>query len=228
MAKSRLTAANIPSIGKRGQQRLANAKFAIAGLGGVGGIAFELLLRAGAGELRIADPDLLELSNTNRQLLGSRQNDSMKKQDAARLLANSINPMCGIISFGKITDANSAKFASGCAAVIDATDSLHSRMAVWRGCRASRVPYVFSSALRTKGMLSVFFGADFELEFGLSKKSTGDFIACDHALGPVANAIGCLAAQQAMNIALHKPAILFPSVLSLDAFSAIPLTIHNF
>ena len=227
MANCRLTHANLSALGKNGQARLSNSAFGIAGLGGVGGIAFELLLRAGVGEIRIADNGFFEESNANRQLLWSSKTDGKRKIQSALSRACSLNKNCKVIPFGKINSHNAEEFSRGCAAVIDATDSPDSRKAVFSGCSLSKTPYIFSSALGPRGMLSVISGAHLGQRHPFLKEgSTAK--RCDHALGPVANAIGCLAAQQAMNLALFKPAIKFPSILSLDAFSKTPAIIHRF
>ncbi|MFA6489664.1 MAG: ThiF family adenylyltransferase [Candidatus Micrarchaeia archaeon] len=224
--KSRLASANLSSIGPGGQRSLSRACVGIAGLGGVGGIAFELLLRAGIDRLKISDSGFFEESNANRQSLWSRENDGQKKTAAALAFASSIGSRCSISEFAEITRSNSSQFARGCAAVIDATDTPSSRMAVFSGCKKYGVPYIFASARGHCGMLSVFSGRDFPREFSISKAKK--CLPCDHALGPVANAIGCIAAQQAMNAALKKPLVLFPNVLSIDAFSGKIAIVHEF
>ena len=228
MQKTRCTSANLTSIGLVGQKRLASSQIAIAGLGGVGGIAFELLVRAGIGKIKIADAGFFEESNANRQSLWSKATDGVPKTKAALSFAASVNYAGKITCFGEITPKNARAFASGCAAVIDATDKPHSRISVWRGCKKAGVPYIFASALHAQGMLTVFKNRDFEKEFGLQGRQHGNFSTCDNALGPASNAIGCLAVAQAMNLVLQKPAVLFPHVLSLDLFSKKPVSVHEF
>lgn len=224
----RIFSANLPAVGKAGQRKLANSCVGVAGLGGVGGVAFELLVRTGIGRVKIADCGFFEESNANRQSLWSRENDGREKTKAAKEFAASVSRACKTIVFPGINSKNTFRFSSGCAAVIDATDTAGSRMAIWRGCKKAGVPYIFASARGTRGMLSVFSGKDFEKEFGLAGASARKPLPCDHALGPVANAIGCLAAQQAVNAVLGKPTIEFPRILSLDGFSGEMLKLHEF
>jgi tRNA A37 threonylcarbamoyladenosine dehydratase len=72
--------------------RLLNAHVLVAGLGGVGGIAAEMLVRAGISEISIADADTVEASNKNRQIpaLTSTENQLKTEVMAQRLL--DINP----------------------------------------------------------------------------------------------------------------------------------------
>jgi tRNA A37 threonylcarbamoyladenosine dehydratase len=55
-------------IGKEGVQKLENASVAIIGLGGVGAFAAEMLCRAGVGSFILADSDVIDITNKNRQL----------------------------------------------------------------------------------------------------------------------------------------------------------------
>ncbi len=230
MQKGRRTIANIGTIGAKGQQMLSSSCIGVAGLGGVGGIAFELLVRAGIGGIKIADSGFFEESNANRQSLWSKETDGMEKTAAAEKFAKSVNSLCKIRKYGVITVTNSASFSRGCVAVIDATDRSHSRLAVWEGCKKSGAHCIFASALGSRGMLTVFNPKkhDFEHEFCMAGKQYQNFISCDHSLGPVANAMGCLAAQQAINAILRKPLLLFPEILSFDAFSPELFAIHMF
>ena len=58
-----------PGIGEQGQQRLLDARVALAGCGALGSFQAGALARAGIGYLRIVDRDYVELSNLQRQWL---------------------------------------------------------------------------------------------------------------------------------------------------------------
>lgn len=79
-------------IKKENLERLNRAHVFIAGLGGVGAIAAEMLCRAGVGKMTIADGDHVHASNLNRQLLGLHTTRGQQKVElmGARLL--DINP----------------------------------------------------------------------------------------------------------------------------------------
>src|SRR5689334_17430031 len=59
----------LPQIGESGQQRLACSRTLLIGCGALGTVITEQLARAGVGFLRIADRDLVELTNLQRQTL---------------------------------------------------------------------------------------------------------------------------------------------------------------
>lgn len=83
-------------IGPDAAQRLANAKVAVFGLGGVGSYAAEALVRAGVGSLLLIDGDAVEITNLNRQLIATVNTLGMPKAEAAKARALSINPAARI------------------------------------------------------------------------------------------------------------------------------------
>lgn len=78
-------------LGDAAIPKLADAHVLLLGLGGVGGHAFDALLRSGVGHLTVADFDTVSLSNMNRQLLATKETVGMKKTEAAKLHAARIS-----------------------------------------------------------------------------------------------------------------------------------------
>lgn len=79
-------------LGDEGIQKLQQSHILVAGLGGVGAIAAEMLCRAGVGNITIADADKVQASNRNRQILAL---ISTEKMDKTRVMAErllDINP----------------------------------------------------------------------------------------------------------------------------------------
>ncbi|MCR5091988.1 MAG: tRNA threonylcarbamoyladenosine dehydratase [Bacilli bacterium] len=79
-------------LGKENMEKLHSSRVAVFGLGGVGGTAFEALVRAGVGEIDVIDSDSFKLTNINRQLLATHSTIGVKKTDAAERRAKEINP----------------------------------------------------------------------------------------------------------------------------------------
>ena len=79
-------------LGEEAMARLAASRVAIFGVGGVGGYTLEALVRSGVGSVHIIDPDTVSESNINRQIIATHSSVGMKKTEAARLRALSINP----------------------------------------------------------------------------------------------------------------------------------------
>lgn len=79
-------------LGREGMERLAQARVAVFGLGGVGGCAVEALARSGVGSLELVDHDRLSLTNLNRQILATHRTLGQYKADAARERVLEIHP----------------------------------------------------------------------------------------------------------------------------------------
>ena len=113
-------------LGAEAMAQLQQAHVLVAGLGGVGAIAAEMLARAGVGELTVADADRVQPSNINRQLIALRSTLHRPKVDvlAERLL--DINPDLRIHRVHQfLADELLVTLASAnYSAVIDAIDTL--------------------------------------------------------------------------------------------------------
>lgn len=79
-------------IKDRGIQTLANAHVFVAGLGGVGAYAAEMLCRAGLGTITIADADMVSATNRNRQLLALLSTEGRRKVNLMKDRLLDINP----------------------------------------------------------------------------------------------------------------------------------------
>lgn len=216
-------ARNIGTIGEKGQKKLGSARVGVVGLGGTGGIAFETLVRAGAGNFVIADGDRFERANFNRQIYATRGNLGKWKVDAAAEKAVSINPKIRIEKYrGKLHGKNIGKLEK-CDIVIDGTDNLETRRIIAGFCRKNGIPYVFCSAGGARGMVSVFAGGDFGGIFGKAEETKKK----RSVIAPAAILAGTLAASQAINAVLKKRFVKAPEFLFFDLFSEKVLWKHK-
>ena len=83
-------------LGDAAMARLARARVAVFGLGGVGGHAAEALARSGVGALDLIDNDVVAPSNLNRQIVALRSTLGMYKADVAAARVADINPDCRV------------------------------------------------------------------------------------------------------------------------------------
>ena len=82
-------------------ERFKNTHVLLVGVGGVGGAAFETLLRMGIGHITVVDNDTFEESNLNRQILSNYENIGKYKVMEAKKRALLINPECEVIPVPK-------------------------------------------------------------------------------------------------------------------------------
>ena len=90
---------NLGWVTETEQQLLSAKRIAIAGLGGVGGSHLLSLARLGIGNFHVADLDIFELANFNRQVGATIPNLGRTKVDVLTEMASSINPDLDIKTF---------------------------------------------------------------------------------------------------------------------------------
>ena len=78
-------------LGQDGMDRLANARVAVFGVGGVGGFTVEALARSGVGAIALIDDDKVCLTNINRQIIALRSTVGKYKVDVAAERLRDIN-----------------------------------------------------------------------------------------------------------------------------------------
>ncbi len=134
-------------IGEEAALKLKHARVAVFGMGGVGGILAEALVRAGIGELDVFDGDCFTESNLNRQILCTTLNLGENKAAAAAERFKTINPEIIVnvhpIFFNSKTDLDFSFFDY----VADAIDSTEDKLELYR--RARRYGVRIISAMGT-------------------------------------------------------------------------------
>ena len=83
-------------IGEEGLHRLASARVAVFGIGGVGGHLAEALARAGVGHIHLIDRDVVSLSNINRQAVALHSTVGRPKAEVMAERIKDINPDCRV------------------------------------------------------------------------------------------------------------------------------------
>jgi molybdopterin/thiamine biosynthesis adenylyltransferase len=117
-------ARNLGLISPQEQERLRKSRAAVVGLGGVGGIDLVALARLGIGEFTIADPDVFEVRNTNRQYGATRSSEGRPKAEVMREIVQDINPEAKLRVFGEpIGPENAEAFLDGADVLVDGIDA---------------------------------------------------------------------------------------------------------
>ncbi len=205
-----------PLSGKQ-QDLLRRKRFAIVGLGGTGGFILENLIRMGAEDFLVFDHDRFELSNYNRQSLATDEFLDLPKVHAAVARAKSINKGIRIETRDRF---DSGSGIPGAAVLLDGADNIKTKLDMARLARKRKVPYVFSSAQDTRGIVTTFTTYRFEKAFQLpaDPAALDRYGVCSSVMCPAASLAGSLAASQAANIVLKKPFVRAPEALFFDLF----------
>lgn len=125
---------------------LKTKKVFVAGCGGLGGHIIDMLLRVGVGSVTVADGDVFDKSNLNRQLLSNTRNIGSSKAECAKAHAADVNPDVCFTAYDKfVTAENAADMIRGCDAVMDALDSIKSRKILKAECDRQEIPYIYGA-----------------------------------------------------------------------------------
>ena len=120
---------NIPALSEADMEKLKESRVLVAGLGGLGGNVIEQLARLGIGHLTVVDGDVFEESNLNRQVLSTPDNIGESKALAAAERVSLIDPSIEVRPVPEyITKENAAALMADADIVIDALDSISSRL----------------------------------------------------------------------------------------------------
>lgn len=144
----------LTSIGVEGQQKLADSRVAVVGLGALGSAAAESLARAGIGTLVIVDRDVLDESNLHRQILYDEKDveQRLPKAPAAQKRLGDINSSIEVIShIASLHAGNVSAILEGTDIVIDGTDNIETRYLINDYAVSTATPWVYGGAIGTSG-----------------------------------------------------------------------------
>ena len=136
-------------IGENGVEKLKNSTVMVVGCGAVGSFAIESLARCGIGHLIIIDFDKIEESNINRQLFALDSTIGKPKVDVAIQRIHDINPEIIVDSYNIFFDENTNLNIKP-DFVIDAIDSVSSKIALYKWCFNNHVPFISSMGAARK------------------------------------------------------------------------------
>lgn len=195
----------LPEFGTEAQDRLLSAHVLIIGAGGLGSPVALYLAAAGVGTLTIADPDLVDISNLQRQILHRQADLGRAKVASAQDTLSALNPDVRIIALATRLEGSALQTQVATAdLVVDASDNFDTRFAVNAACVATRTPLVSGAAIRMEGQVTVF-RADLDdspcyrclYRDGIETEQT---CAENGVLAPIVGIIGSIQALEAIKI----------------------------
>jgi len=141
----------------QGQITLKQSHALIIGAGGLGCPAALYLASSGIGTLSIADDDVVEISNLQRQIAHADKDIGLSKVDSLGQSLQAINPHIQINTISqRLKGSSLEKSVSEADIVLDCSDNFSTRFAINRACLASKTPLVSGAAIRSEAQLSVF------------------------------------------------------------------------
>jgi adenylyltransferase/sulfurtransferase len=216
----------LPQIGEAGQRKLSAASVLLIGCGALGSTIAEQLARAGVGRIRIADRDIVETTNLQRQVLFDEEDarNGLPKAIAAANRLAKINSSIVVEPLVVDVDAdNIEKLCAGVNVILDGTDNVATRYLINDASVKLDVAWIYGACVGTEGRMMVIrpgVSACLRCIFPQPPDPT-DLPTCDTAgvLGAVAAIIGAMQAAAAIKLLTDRTDALAAEMVVLDLWS---------
>jgi len=225
-------------LGGPGQQKLKAARVLLVGAGGLGCVAAPLLAAAGVGVVGLVDPDVVSLSNLQRQTLYRTEDVGRLKVDCARERLGEINPRVQVEAHPvALTPETADAIVVGYDLVLDGTDDFATRFAINAAVYSAGIALVSGAIERWTGQVGVF-AAGLTRDRLLSQRQAcyrcltpeipPDAETCTRVgvVGALAGVVGAMMALEAVKLIVGAGDPLVGRLLIYDALSAETRTIR--
>ena len=219
----------LPQVGLDGQKRLESSRVLLVGAGGLGSPVAFYLAAAGIGTLVLADDDVVDRSNLQRQILHTEAGIGTPKVESASRALVAMNPRVRIEPVReRVTSANIDTLITGADVVVDGADNFPLRYLLNDACIKHATPLVYGAVHRFEGQVSVFDAGRrrgtapcYRCLFPEPPRAE-DAPNCAEAgvLGVLPGVIGLLQANEAIKLLLGIGDSLAGRLLSFDALAA--------
>jgi molybdopterin-synthase adenylyltransferase len=216
-------ARNFETLTRAQQAKLASARVAVLGLGGLGGGVSEMLARTGVGHLTLIDGDVFEPSNLNRQLFCTEDLLGTAKALAAEKRIRAVNSTVQVTAIHQYADENTLyDMIKNTDLVVDCLDSIISRFMLQDAAKKAQIPLVAGAIAGVSGQVTVIFPQDKGYELIYGKKEhlpakgietrTGNISYC-------ALMVAALQASECIKVLLNRGDTLRNRLLIMDLWS---------
>ncbi|MBQ5430076.1 MAG: molybdopterin-synthase adenylyltransferase MoeB [Lachnospiraceae bacterium] len=209
-------------IGVKGQKKLLNGSVLIIGAGGLGSPAALYLAAAGVGHIGIADADVVDLSNLQRQVIHGTADLNKPKVESARESMEAINPDVKVTTYHDfIASDNIMDIIKDYDFILDGTDNFPAKFLINDACVMAKKPFCHAGILRFGGQLMTYVpDANVPCYRCVFKNPPPkDAVpTCKQAgvIGAMAGIIGCLQAMEAIKYLTGAGELLTGTLLTYD------------
>lgn len=213
----------LPEVGPEGQRKLKKARVLTVGTGGLGSPLCLYLAAAGVGTIGLVDPDVVDGSNLQRQIIHGTGDVGRLKVASASDRINDINPNTRVEAYEtRLTRDNALDIVNEFDIVVDGTDNFPTRYLVNDACVLTGKPNVYGSIFRFEGQASVFWaekGACYRCLYP-EPPPPGLVPSCAEGgvLGVLPGIVGTIQAAEALKVILGADGILLNRLLLFDAW----------
>lgn len=194
-------------IGEQGQAKLAASRAAIVGLGALGTVLANHLVRAGVGYVRIIDRDFVEMSNLQRQMLYNEQ-DALESRPKAVAAASRLKRINSLVEIEHhvidLNPTNAEHLLADVDLVLDGTDNFTVRFLINDVCVKHGIPWIYGGAVSSRGVSMAIIPGEtpcLRCVFGQSPEQ-GTAETCDTAgvIGPIIDVVASYQAAEALKL----------------------------
>jgi molybdopterin/thiamine biosynthesis adenylyltransferase len=147
----------LPEVGGEGQSKLLSSRVFMIGAGGLGSPVAYYLAAAGVGTIGIADADVVDLSNLQRQIIHNQDRVGMPKVESARETIQALNPDVKVITYNhRVDEDNLRDIIRNYDLVIDGCDNFPTRFLVNDACFLEKKTLVSGAMFRFEGQVVTF------------------------------------------------------------------------
>jgi len=212
----------LDEVGIEGQQRLLDSHALVVGAGGLGSAVALYLAASGVGHITLADHDVVDLTNLQRQIAHTTARVGQAKVLSAAQAMQALNPEVKVTPLQTQLDAAQLlEQVAHMQVVVDCCDNFQTRQAVNAACVTHRVPLVSGAALRLDGQLSVYDARNaaspcYACVFAPDVAPEETQCATLGVLAPLVGVIGTLQAMEAVKLLLGMGSQLVGQLQLLD------------
>src|SRR4028118_483177 len=214
----------MPEVGVEGQEKINAAKVLLIGAGGLGSPSALYLAASGVGEMTIIDPDVVDLSNLQRQIIHDTSSVDVPKVESAKRRIAEVNPNVKVNAIqDMLSNANVRQLVREHDIVVDGTDNFQTRYMVNDACIFEKKLNVYGSIFRFDGQSTVFCDPEGPCYRCLYPEPPppGMVPSCAEGgvLGILPGIIGVMQATEAIKLILGKGDPLIGRLLLYDALA---------
>jgi molybdopterin-synthase adenylyltransferase len=201
----------VPGIGKAGQERIRASRVTLCGVGALGTVLANILVRAGVGHIRVIDRDFVEPSNLQRQVLFDESDvtNNLPKSEAAATKMRAINSDVVVEPIvADIDRTNIESFCDGADLILDGTDNFEVRYTINDASIKLGKPWIYGGAVGVEGMTMTIIPDETPCLRCVFEQSPGpgEVGTCETAgvLGPIVSIVARFQATEALKILAGK------------------------
>ena len=212
----------LPEFDYQGQQRLLSARVLIIGLGGLGSPVAFYLASAGVGTLVLADDDVVDESNLQRQIIHGEADVGINKVASAKASIAALNSGVLVETLQqRLSGEMLAKEVLKADVVVDCCDNLVTRLAVNKACLQHQTPMISGAAIRMEGQVIVVDPRELSTPcYHCLMQFTGEqehSCSTTGVMAPIVGIIGAIQAMEAIKVISNFGQPLVGKLLLLDA-----------